>query len=38
MHCDYIFIGTELRERVREVRVDQQTQAADHQPVVLTLG
>ena len=38
LHCDYIFIGAELRERVREVRVDQQTQAADHQPVVLTLG
>ena len=37
LHCDFIFVGDELRERVRDVRVDQQTQASDHQPVVLTL-
>lgn len=38
LHCDFIFIGEELRARVRDVRVDRQTQAADHQPVILTLG
>ena len=38
LHCDFIFVGDELRERVRDVRVDGQTQASDHQPVVLTLA
>jgi endonuclease/exonuclease/phosphatase family metal-dependent hydrolase len=38
LHCDFIFIGEELCARVRDVRVDRQTQAADHQPVILTLG
>ena len=37
LHCDFIFIGDELRPRVRAIRVDRETQAADHQPVVLTL-
>ena len=35
---DFIFVGEELRSRIRAVRIDQETQAADHQPVVLTLG
>ncbi len=38
LHCDFIFIGDELRSRVREIRVDRQTQASDHQPVILTLA
>ena len=38
LHCDFIFVGDELRERVRDIRVDQQTQASDHQPVILTLA
>ena len=38
LHCDFIFVGDELRPRVRAVRVDGQTQASDHQPVMLTLG
>jgi endonuclease/exonuclease/phosphatase family metal-dependent hydrolase len=38
LHCDFIYIGEELRARVRDIRVDRQTQASDHQPVILTLG
>lgn len=38
LHCDLIFVSEELRSRVRDVRVDQKTQASDHQPVVLTLA
>jgi endonuclease/exonuclease/phosphatase family metal-dependent hydrolase len=38
LHCDFIFLSDELRPRVRELRVDQETQASDHQPVILTLA
>jgi endonuclease/exonuclease/phosphatase family metal-dependent hydrolase len=38
LHCDFIFVGSDLRSRVRDVRVDGKTQASDHQPVVLTLA
>jgi endonuclease/exonuclease/phosphatase family metal-dependent hydrolase len=38
LHCDFIFVGDDLIPRVRAIRVDQQTQASDHQPVVLTLS
>jgi endonuclease/exonuclease/phosphatase family metal-dependent hydrolase len=38
LHCDFIFVGDELRSRVRAVRVDGKTQVSDHQPVMLTLG
>ena len=38
LHCDFIFVGSELRSHVRDVRVDGMTQASDHQPVVLTLS
>lgn len=38
LHCDFIFVSRDLASRVRSVRVDQKTQAADHQPVVLELG
>jgi endonuclease/exonuclease/phosphatase family metal-dependent hydrolase len=37
LHCDLIFVGGGLESRVRDLRVDQQTQASDHQPVIVTL-
>jgi endonuclease/exonuclease/phosphatase family metal-dependent hydrolase len=37
LHCDFIFVSEDLAPRVRAVKVDQKTQAADHQPVVLEL-
>jgi endonuclease/exonuclease/phosphatase family metal-dependent hydrolase len=37
LHCDFIFAGEDLRNRIRDVRVDVDTQASDHQPVILTL-
>jgi endonuclease/exonuclease/phosphatase family metal-dependent hydrolase len=37
LHCDFIFVGGGLEPRVRDVRVDQETQASDHQPVIVTL-
>ena len=36
--CDFIFVSENLKSRVRDVTVDTQLQASDHQPVVLTLG
>jgi endonuclease/exonuclease/phosphatase family metal-dependent hydrolase len=36
-HCDFIFVSADLVARVRSLRVDQDTQASDHQPVVLSL-
>jgi endonuclease/exonuclease/phosphatase family metal-dependent hydrolase len=38
LHCDFIFVGDELRTRIRDIRVDRLTQASDHQPVILTLA
>ena len=38
LHCDFIFVNDDLAPRVRAIAVDQQTQASDHQPVILTLG
>ena len=38
LHCDFIFVGEELRARMHDIRVDVETQAADHQPVILTLA
>jgi endonuclease/exonuclease/phosphatase family metal-dependent hydrolase len=38
LHCDFIFVSADLASRVREVRVDQQTQASDHQPVLIELA
>jgi len=38
LHCDFIFVGDEVRERVRDIRVDGLTQASDHQPVILTFA
>ena len=37
LHCDFIFVSEHLRTRVKDVRVDRDTQAADHQPVILTV-
>jgi endonuclease/exonuclease/phosphatase family metal-dependent hydrolase len=37
LHCDFIFVSDDLAPRVRAVKVDQKTQAADHQPVLLEL-
>lgn len=36
--CDFLFVTEDLVSRVRTVRVDQQTDASDHQPVLLELG
>jgi endonuclease/exonuclease/phosphatase family metal-dependent hydrolase len=38
LHCDFIFVSADLASRVRAVRVDQKTQAADHQPVLIEVG
>jgi len=37
LHCDFIFVSEDLVPRVSAVRVDRDTRAADHQPVILTL-
>jgi endonuclease/exonuclease/phosphatase family metal-dependent hydrolase len=38
LHCDFIFVNADLRPRVADLAVDQQTQASDHQPVILILS
>jgi endonuclease/exonuclease/phosphatase family metal-dependent hydrolase len=38
LHCDFIFVSEGLKARVVDVRVDRETQAADHQPVIVTLA
>jgi len=38
LHCDFIFVSEGLKSRIAGVRVDRGTQAADHQPVILTLN
>lgn len=35
--CDYVFITPELAPRLKSVRIDAQTQASDHQPVIVEL-
>ncbi len=35
--CDFIFVTGDLEERVRELRVNSDTDASDHQPVLLSL-
>ncbi|HZQ62600.1 MAG TPA: endonuclease/exonuclease/phosphatase family protein [Casimicrobiaceae bacterium] len=37
-HCDFVFVNAALVPRVRSVVVDVQTQAADHQPIIVTLA
>jgi len=36
--CDFIFVTDDLASRVRVVAVDTQTQASDHQPVLIELA
>jgi endonuclease/exonuclease/phosphatase family metal-dependent hydrolase len=36
--CDFVFVSENLKLRVRSVHVNTQTQASDHQPVLLTMG
>ncbi len=38
LHCDFFFVSEDLAPRLRSIRVDQQTQASDHQPVILELN
>ena len=35
--CDFIFATEDLRDRLSAVRVDADTQASDHQPVLVEL-
>jgi len=37
LHCDFIFVSADLVSRIRQVRVDQETQASDHQPVLIEI-
>jgi endonuclease/exonuclease/phosphatase family metal-dependent hydrolase len=37
LHCDFFFASPEAASRIADFHVDQQTQASDHQPIVLTL-
>jgi endonuclease/exonuclease/phosphatase family metal-dependent hydrolase len=36
--CDFVFASDSLRGKVRSLRIDAQTQASDHQPVVVEIG
>ena len=36
--CDYVCVSEDLRERVAALRVNQQTDASDPQPVLLELA
>jgi len=36
--CDFIFVTADLAHRVREVRVNGDTDASDHQPMLLSLN
>ena len=33
--CDYVFVSKDLAQRIASVRVDAETQASDHQPVIV---
>lgn len=33
--CDFVFVTSDLSSRISQVRVDAQTQASDHQPVIV---
>ena len=35
--CDYVFVTADLVPRLRSIRIDKETQASDHQPVMLEL-
>lgn len=34
--CDFVFVSPELAPRIASVRIDADTQASDHQPVIVT--
>ena len=36
--CDFFFVSDTLAPRVKQVRVDLETRASDHQPVLMVLG
>ncbi len=36
--CDYVFVSEDLAPRLRAIRIDGQTQASDHQPVIVELS
>jgi endonuclease/exonuclease/phosphatase family metal-dependent hydrolase len=36
--CDYVFVTPELVPRLRTVRIDTETRASDHQPVIVDLA
>ncbi len=38
LHCDFFFVSPEAAARVTAWQIDQDTQASDHQPLVLTLA
>jgi endonuclease/exonuclease/phosphatase family metal-dependent hydrolase len=38
LHCDFFFVSAELVPRVQAVHSDRDTQASDHQPVILELA
>jgi endonuclease/exonuclease/phosphatase family metal-dependent hydrolase len=35
--CDYVFVTPELVPRLRSIRIDAETKASDHQPVILEI-
>jgi endonuclease/exonuclease/phosphatase family metal-dependent hydrolase len=36
--CDYVFMTPDLAPRLRSLRIDTQTQASDHQPLIVELA
>jgi endonuclease/exonuclease/phosphatase family metal-dependent hydrolase len=38
LHCDFVWLSPDMRDRLAGVEVDTATQASDHQPVVVTFG
>jgi endonuclease/exonuclease/phosphatase family metal-dependent hydrolase len=36
--CDFVFVSNGLRDKVRRMQVDGDTQVSDHQPVAVELG
>ena len=36
--CDYIFVTPDLVPRLRSLRIDTETQASDHQPLIVELA
>jgi exonuclease III len=36
--CDYVFVTPDLVPRIKSLRIDSETQASDHQPVMVELA